>query len=113
MKRLVLLFLAALSPLLAKPQILVASWYGPRHAGRRMANGARFNPKGFTCASRTHALGQLLRLQIGSYVTFARVTDRGPRIKGRDLDLSEAVADALGMRRWGVAFVEVEEVAGA
>lgn len=108
-----LLFLLALLPsvLAAKPQILVASYYGRRHAGRKMANGQRFDPRALTCASRVHALGHLLRLQIGPSVVFARVTDRGPWIKGRDLDLSEAVADALGMRRWGIAFVEVEEVA--
>ena len=113
MRRLLLCLLALLPSILsAKPQILVASWYGPRHAGKRMADGHRFDPRALTCASRAHALGQRLRLQIGSSVVFARVTDRGPYVRGRDLDLSQAVAEALGMRRWGIAFVEVEEVAG-
>lgn len=112
MRRVLPFFLACVS-LFAKPQILIASWYGPRHAGKRMANGQPFEPMAPTCASRTFPLGRLLRLQIGSHVAYARVTDRGPRLRGRDLDLSQAVADALGMRRWGIAFVEVEEVAGA
>lgn len=102
-----LCFLVAL-PLFSRPQIMIASWYGPRHAGKKMANGEKFDPKAMTCASRILPLGQILKLRIGPKTTFARVTDRGPWLNGRDLDLSEAVAEALGMKRWGVAFVEVE-----
>lgn len=89
----------------------MASWYGPRHAGRPTASGEIFNPEAFTYASRTDEFGTLLRLELCGRVAFARCNDRGPFVGGRDLNLSQAVARELGMIDAGVAIVSVRVVA--
>lgn len=71
-----------------------ASWYGRHEQGRLMANGLRFNRFRFTAASRTLPLGarmQVLNLSNGLHTTVT-ITDRGPWIPGRILDLAEAPA---------------------
>jgi hypothetical protein len=105
-----LLFLLFLLPcgLHAAPQLLVASYYGHRFQGRPMANKAPFNFNRLTCAHRTFPLGTRLRLSLGEQAVIVTVTDRGPRIADRDLDLSLAAAKALGMTHYGLAVVEVE-----
>ena len=74
----------------------VCSWYGPGFHGRRTASGQTFNEEDFTCASRTLAFGTRLALTRGERRIIVVVTDRGPFISGRDLDLSKAAARALG-----------------
>jgi rare lipoprotein A len=90
----------------------VSSWYGRREAGKEMANGHRFDPSKLTAASRTLPFGTRLR------VTFLRtrrtvivtVTDRGPFVPPRILDLSEAAAKAIGLRPYGVGLVKIERL---
>jgi len=101
------------TPQAATPEILdlrLASWYGPRHAGRPTASGEIFDPEAMTYASRTDDFGTLLRIELGDRVVFARCNDRGPFIGGRDLDLSQGVARRLGMLDAGVAIVSVRRV---
>lgn len=98
----------ALTVALSQPVSWVASWYGAFHAGRRTANGERFRPQDFTCAHKTLPFGTRLRVTWKGRSTVVRINDRGPYINGRDLDLSEAAATALGMRERGVAQVTVE-----
>jgi rare lipoprotein A len=65
-----------------------------------------------TCAHRRHAFGTLLRvteLESGRSVV-VRVTDRGPFVPGRVIDLSWAAARLLGILDRGVARVRVELV---
>jgi rare lipoprotein A len=86
-----------------------ASYYHHRFNGRRMANGDRFDPSLNTAAHRTLPLGTMVRvtnLDNGRSVV-VRVTDRGPFTRGRIIDLSPTTADHLGMRRAGVAQVQV------
>lgn len=86
-----------------------ASIYASSLAGRRMADGTRFNPHAATVASRTLPLGSRARvtnLKNGRSVT-VRVTDRGPRPRHRILDVSPGVAGQLGMGRTGTAPVSV------
>lgn len=83
----------------------VASWYGPGFAGRLTASGTVFDPEELTCAHRTLPFGtplELVNLDNGMSVR-VRVTDRGPFISGRDLDLSRAAASALGFESSGLA----------
>ena len=91
------------------PVTLRASWYGPGFAGRETADGERYNPWAMTCASLSLPFGTRLRVSYGGRAVVVRVNDRGPYVAGRDLDLSEAAAKALGMVEQGVAWVRVRE----
>ena len=83
------------------------SWYSHGH---RTASGERFNPNGLTAAHKTLPFGTILRLtneENGRSVT-VRVNDRGPFIRGRELDVSRGAADQLGFRRKGVERLRME-----
>lgn len=87
-----------------------ASWYGPGFAGRRTASGEVFDPDQLTAAHRTLPFGTRVRvthLTNGRSVD-VRITDRGPFIAGRVIDLSRGAAEAIGMLGSGVAEVRVE-----
>ncbi len=82
--------------------MLKASYYS---TGRRTASGERFNPNGYTAASRTLPFGTMLRLTnpaTGRSVV-VRVNDRGPFVRGRSLDVARGAAAALGMIAQGTA----------
>jgi rare lipoprotein A len=88
----------------------LASFYGRAHDGKITASGESFNPEDFTAAHRTLALGSRVRvtnLENGQAVT-VKITDRGPFVRGRIVDLSQAAARALGMTEKGVTRVRLE-----
>ena len=88
----------------------LASFYGRAHAGKRTANGQRFDHRDFTAAHRTLAFGTLVRvtnLANGRTVT-VEITDRGPHVKRRIIDISLAAAHALHMEKRGVTRVRLE-----
>jgi peptidoglycan lytic transglycosylase len=90
----------------------VASWYGEQFHGKQAANGEIFDMEGLTAAHRTMPLGSMVRvvnLSNGKHL-HVRITDRGPYVNGRILDLSRAAAAQLGMERGGLAIVQVEIV---
>ncbi|HEX6532565.1 MAG TPA: septal ring lytic transglycosylase RlpA family protein [Nitrospira sp.] len=90
----------------------VASWYGEQFHGRQAANGEIFDMDALTAAHRTMPLGSIVRvvnLANGKYL-HVRITDRGPYVNGRILDLSRAAAVQLGMAREGTTHVQVEIV---
>ncbi len=87
-----------------------ASWYGPPYDKRRGANGEIFDKDALTAAHRTLPMNSLIRvtnLSTGQSVIL-RITDRGPFVPDRMLDLSLASAKAIGVWRPGVARVRVE-----
>jgi len=87
-----------------------ASWYGPPYNNRRGANGQVFDQNALSAAHRTLPMGSLLRvtnLQTGQTAVM-RVTDRGPFVPGRVLDLSVASAKAVGVWRPGTADVRID-----
>lgn len=86
----------------------VASWYAP--SGHRSANGEEYDGNGMTAAHRTLPLGTMLRVTNLStnQSVVVRITDRGPFVRGRSLDLSIAAAKASGVYRMGVARVTME-----
>jgi rare lipoprotein A len=87
-----------------------ASWYGPPYHNRRGSNGEVYNMHAMTAAHRTLPLGSIVRvtnLKTG-HTALVRVTDRGPFIPGRLLDLSLAAARKLDVYQPGVAEVKVE-----
>jgi len=93
---------------LGRTETAVCSWYGNEFHGRLTACGQIYNQNDFTCASKTLPFGTRLALTRGDRRIVVVVTDRGPFIAGRDLDLSRAAAQALGFS--GVATVDVEFV---
>lgn len=84
---------------------VVASWYGQYHHGRTMANGEPYNMHGHTIAHRDMPLGTRVELENPETGEKARatVTDRGPYVEGRDVDLSYRLARKLSLSRQGVA----------
>lgn len=90
----------------------VASWYGPKFAGRQTANGEIFDPSQLTAAHKTLPFGTQVRvtnLNNGRSVT-VRINDRGPFKPGRVIDLSRAAAERVGMIGSGTAPVSLELV---
>ena len=90
----------------------VASFYGERFRGRRTASGQRFDPDALTAAHRTLPVGTRLRVthvRSGRSVV-VRVSDRGPHVRGRVIDLSRAAARRLGIVRAGTGRVRVERL---
>src|SRR5690606_14091170 len=85
----------------------VASWYGPGFAGRKTANGERFDPRQMTAAHRTLPFGSKVRVSRGGKTVVVRINDRGPFHGGRVIDLSQAAAAELGLVRAGSGHVEL------
>ncbi len=93
-------------------QVTRASWYGREFRGQRTAAGNKFNPQLLSAAHRTLKLGSTVKvteLRSGRSVV-VRITDRGPYLHGRGIDLSYAAARELGIVQRGVAKVRVELV---
>src|SRR5208282_5778053 len=97
----------------AKPlatEIGNASWYGPPYHNHVGSNGEVYNMHAMTAAHRTLPLGAIVRvtnLKTG-HTAFVRITDRGPFIPGRVLDLSLAAARKIDVYLPGIAEVKVE-----
>lgn len=86
-----------------------ASWYGPGFAGRKTANGERFDPSKLTAAHRTlpfNTTVKVTNVENGKSV-IVRINDRGPFIRGRIIDLSKVAAEKIGLLRQGVTNVEI------
>lgn len=88
----------------------LASWYGPPYAGRKGADGQVYNQNAMTAAHRTLPMGSIVRVtNLATHQSaVVKITDRGPFVRGRILDLSLAAAKATGIYRMGVAQVRVE-----
>ena len=85
----------------------VASWYGPGFAGRRTASGERFDPGQLTAAHRSLPFGSRVRVTHNGRTVVVRINDRGPFHGGRVIDLSQAAAEQIGIRRAGQGRVEL------
>ena len=91
-------------------QIGLASWYGPPYAGRKGADGKVYDQNAMTAAHLTLPMGTMVRVTnlANNESVVVRITDRGPFVHGRIIDLSLAAAKATGVYRAGVAKVRVE-----
>lgn len=85
------------------------SWYGRQFHGKRMANGELFNMYKFTCAHPYFPFGTMLLVEeaITGNSVVVEVTDRGPNVHSRILDLSYSAAKALGIIKTGTAKVKI------
>jgi rare lipoprotein A len=87
-----------------------ASWYGAPYHNRRSSNGEIYDMHSLTAAHRTLPLGSTVRvtnLKTG-HSTVVRITDRGPFVEGRIVDLSLAAAKQADVWQAGVAQVRLE-----
>ncbi len=88
----------------------IASWYGPPYHNRVGANGMVYDQNGVSAAHRTLPMGSLIRVTNAATGQSAvmRVTDRGPFVAGRVLDLSIGAAKAVGLWRAGTGQVRID-----
>ena len=88
----------------------VASYYADWFEGRKMANGEKYNPNILICAHPTAPMGTFLKVtrrDHPGYSIIVKVTDRGPYIKGRIIDLSRRAAKELDILHMGIADVVI------
>ena len=95
---------------LGRKEIGIASWYGEYHRGHTTACGQVFNPDEFTCASRTLWCGTRLLVGHEGRSVVVVVTDYGPAIPERILDLSQASFAELADLDRGLIKISIEEI---
>ena len=85
--------------------------YGNGFAGRKTASGERFDPTALTMAHRTLPFGSKVRVTNtkNGQTVVVTITDRGPFVPGRVIDLTPAGAQALGFIRLAPVTVQVGE----
>ncbi len=90
-----------------------ASWYGHPYHGRRTASGEVYDMTQMTAAHRTLPFGTwvLVENRLNGRTAEVRVTDRGPFVDARILDLSAAAARLLGAFGPGVITVRLRVIA--
>jgi rare lipoprotein A (peptidoglycan hydrolase) len=89
---------------------MVASYYGRSLEGSPMANGHTFDADDYTAAHRSLPFGTKLEVSYGGESVRVAVTDRGPYVAGRDLDLSLVAAQKIGLTGQGEAPVRVRVI---
>ena len=89
-----------------------ASFYHSKFEGRTTSSGVKYRADSLTCAHRTLPFGTRLKVENPENNNFVivKVTDRGPFSKGRDIDLSFAAADRIGIVAQGVAQVVITKL---
>lgn len=100
------------SAVATKTQFGVASWYGSQFQGLPTASGQPFNMEGMTCAHRRLPLGTRVRVTnlLNGKKLVLEVTDRGPYVGKRVLDVSMGAAKRLGFMQQGLTPVRIQVV---
>ena len=91
-----------------------ASWYSTKtNSGKRTASGRKLNNTAGTAAHKTLPLGSTVRVinMANGKAEVVTITDRGPYIAGRIIDVSVGVAERLGFAARGVVPVKLEVLA--
>ena len=96
----------------SKPWFGMASWYGEQWRGKKTACGQRYDPDRLVAAHPYLPCGTWVRVTNvrTGHSEFARVVDRGPYEEGREMDVSERVADRIDLKKYGVEKVKIEIV---
>jgi len=90
----------------------IASWYGAPYNGRRSANGEVYDMEKLTAAHRTFPFDtwvEVTNLENQKCVA-VRITDRGPFVKDRIIDLSLAAAREIDMVGAGIVRVRLKVI---
>lgn len=90
-------------------EVGIASWYGDPYHGRRAANGEVYDMNEMTAAHRTMPFGTWVRVEhlVNGKKTEVRITDRGPFIDGRIIDLSRKAAEEIALIGPGIGRVKL------
>jgi rare lipoprotein A len=88
----------------------LASWYGPQYHNHKGSNGEIYDQNALTAAHRTIPLNSTVRVtnETTKHSVVVRITDRGPFIEDRIIDLSLAAAKTVDVWQPGTAIVKVE-----
>ena len=105
-------FLILMSSMAFSQKKVKASYYHQKFEGRLTSSGIKYRSDSLTCAHKTLPFGTRLKVQNPENNSFVivTVTDRGPFIKGREIDLSYAAADRLDIIKKGVAQVVITKL---
>ncbi len=110
MRKLITSLALAASTCLSAPAVaaesMLTSWYGSYFHGRTTANGETYNMYGNTAAHKTLPFGTKL-LVCYDGCAIVRINYRGPYVGGRQLDLSYAAAEQIGLLWAGVGYTQV------
>lgn len=101
-------YIARHKPILSEKGL--ASWYTAPYKGRKAANGQVFSDSALTAAHRTLPMGSLIvvtNTETGQ-ASAMRITDRGPFVEDRLIDMTIASAKAVGVYRKGTAEVRID-----
>jgi rare lipoprotein A len=87
-----------------------ASWYGPNYHNKKAANGELYNQNEMTAAHNTLPLNSIVRVVnlSSNQSTVVRITDRGPFVGDRIIDLSVSAAKAVNVYLPGTARVRLD-----
>lgn len=97
----------------SQEQVGIASHYSIRtNGGTHTASGEVLSNHKFTAAHKTLPMGSLVRVKNlkNNKEILVRLNDRGPYIKGRIIDVSQASAHALGFHKDGITKVKIKVV---
>jgi rare lipoprotein A len=101
-------YVATHAPILS--EVGTASWYTAPYTGRKAANGQVFDDNALTAAHRTLPMGSLIvvtNVKTGQSSAM-RISDRGPFVADRMIDLTIASAKAVGVYHTGLAQVRLD-----
>ena len=87
-----------------------ASYYADKFVRRPMANGKKFSQHKLTAAHKTLPFGTKVKVinLSNHHKVKVRITDRGPFVEGRIIDLSKKAAKRIDMVDAGVVPVELK-----
>ncbi len=91
-----------------KAGLVTASWYGERYRGKPTASGSLFDPDQLTAAHRKLPFGTRVKCTLGPRFVVVTITDRGPFVKGREIDLSRAAFRQLAQTDAGLIQIRME-----
>lgn len=97
-------------PKVGETGVILTSWYGPGFDGKPTASGEKFDMNEISAAHKDWPIGTkvLLRNMENGLTVIVVINDRGPYYEERELDLSLAAAEALGMVDEGVVWLEYQ-----
>ena len=102
-------------PYAEQPEV-IASYYGERYRGKPTASHYKnwkysyFNPDQLTAAHKTLPFGTKIKVSYKGKSVICVITDRGPFVKGRTLDLSRRAFSELAHTDAGILKVKVEVI---
>lgn len=100
------------NPKFSRPWFGMASWYGAEWNGRKTACGKVFDSRRLSAAHPSLPCGTWVRITNvrTKHAAFAQITDRGPYQEGREIDVTERVAERIDIKKFGVEYVKIEVV---